>query len=67
MQIFAIALSKTKEFSVIGIANVASGDVVFQGLINGIPFIASLDYNEVRDYVYDAVDLNTPQNNENLS
>lgn len=67
MKIFSIALSKAKEFSVIGIANVASGEVVFQGCINDIPFIASLDYEEVRNFVLDAVDLNKPELNEALS
>ncbi len=57
---FKITLGLDREFSVIGIANVAKGTSKFQGLVNGIPFTQSADYQKVRARVLRAVEINQP-------
>lgn len=66
-RMFAIALNRNTEFSVIGVANVAKGTVKFQGLLNGIPFTQHWDYERVRARVMKAVEINQPKENEELS
>lgn len=66
-RMFAIALNRNAEFSVIGLANVAKGTVKFQGLLNGIPFTQSVDYEKVRARVMRAVEINQPQDKAELS
>lgn len=63
-RLFAIALSRHVEFSVVGIANVAKGTVKFQGLLNGIPFTQGDDYEKVRARVMTAVEINQPEKQE---
>lgn len=57
-QVFSIALSRKKEFSVIAIPNAGTGITKFQGLVNGVPFTQSLDYDRVRTKIMKAVELN---------
>lgn len=66
-RMFAIALNRHTEFSVVGVANVAKGTVKFQGLLNGIPFTQHSDYERVRARVMKAVEINQPKTNEELS
>lgn len=65
MKIFSIALGPEKEFSVIGIANVAKQTAAFQGLVNGIPFTQHTDYQKVRERVMKAVEINTQKEKAN--
>lgn len=67
MKMFSVALSRNVEFSVIGIANIANQTVAFQGLLNGIPFVESADYHEVRDFVMEAVEINQPAKRKDVS
>lgn len=67
MRLFAIALNRNVEFAVIGVANVAKGTAKFQGLLNGVPFTESNDYEKVRARVMKAVEINQPKLNEELS
>lgn len=66
-KLFSIMPRKDREFSVIGIANVSNKTVSFQALLNGIPYLEGSDYNEVRDLVIHAVEINTPADKESLS
>ena len=66
-RLFSVALSRQVEFSVIGVVNVAKKSVVFQGLLNGVPFTQSVNYDKVRSRVMTAVQMNQPRNNEELS
>lgn len=66
-RMFAVALSRSVEFSVIGVANVAKGTVKFQGLLNGIPFVQHTDYEKVRRFVMLAVKMNQPEINQEAS
>ncbi|NJO48160.1 MAG: hypothetical protein HC840_00430 [Leptolyngbyaceae cyanobacterium RM2_2_4] len=66
-RMFAIALNRNTEFSVIGVANVMKGTVKFQGLLNGIPFTEHTDYERVHSRVMKAVEINQPQDKEELS
>lgn len=66
-QMFSITLNSKTEFSVITIVNMAKGTVRFQGLLNGIPFTEHQDYERVRSRVLKAVEINQPQNNQELS
>lgn len=66
-RLFAIALNRNVEFTVIGVANVAKQTVKFQGLLNGVPFTESKDYDRVRARVMKAVEINKPQQKEELS
>lgn len=66
-RLFAIALNRNVEFSVVGVANVAKGTAKFQGLLNGVPFTESLDYEKVRARVMRAVEINKPQDKADLS
>ena len=68
MELFKIMLGNKKaEFSVIGIANHVTNTAVFQALMNGVPFAESDDFEEMRETVIYAVELNQPEKNENLS
>lgn len=66
-KLFSIALSRNVEFSVVGIANIAKGTAKFQGLLNGKPFVQSLDYEKVRRFVMRAVEMNQPEVNQEAS
>lgn len=66
-RLFAIALNRNTEFSVVGIANVAKQSVKFQGLLNGIPFTEGRDYEKIRARVMRAVEINKPESKEELS
>lgn len=66
-RMFSISVSRNAEFSVIGVANVAKGTVKFQGLVNGVPFTESVDYEKVRARVMTAVEINQPQDKAELS
>lgn len=66
-RMFAIALNRNTEFSVIGVANVMKGTVKFQGLVNGVPFTEHTDYERVRARVMKAVEINQPKDNSELS
>lgn len=63
MEIFKVKLG-FKEFSVIGVADIAKKTAKFQGLINGIPFVEDEDYQLVREVLFETIALNQPQNNE---
>lgn len=65
-RMFSIALNKNVEFSVIGIANINTGAVKFQGLLNGVPFTQGRDYEKIRQRVMTAVEINKPQDNQEL-
>lgn len=67
MRMFAIALNRNVEFTVVGIANVAKQTVKFQGLLNGVPFTQDKDYEVVRARVMAAVELNRPETNMEAS
>ena len=62
-----ISVNKNTEFSIIGIANVNTGKVKFQGLLNGVPFTQSLDYEKVRSRIVRAVQMNLPKESVELS
>lgn len=66
-KLFSISISRNVEFSVVGIANVAKGTAKFQGLLNGTPFVQSLDYEKVRRFVMKAVAMNQPESNQEAS
>lgn len=66
-RLFAVALSRNVEFSVIGVVNHATKTVKFQGLLNGIPFTQSRDYERVRARVMRAVEMNQPESNQEAS
>ena len=66
--LFKVILGHNKaEFSVIAIPNVAKNTLVFQGLLNGVPFTEGLDYQKIRSRVHSAIELNQPQNREEMS
>lgn len=67
VKLFSIALSRNKEFSVVGVANVAKGTAKFQGLLNGVPFVQHLDYEKVREFVMKAVNMNRLEANQEAS
>lgn len=65
---FKVILGKKQnEFSVIGIPNVAKETVRFQGLLNGVPFCQSTNYELIRARVMRAVNLNNHTANTSLS
>ena len=65
MKMFSIAISRHAEFSVVGIANIVKQTAVFQGLLNGIPFTQSDDYEKVRARVMKAVEINQQKQDAN--
>jgi hypothetical protein len=66
-RMFSIALNKKIEFSVVGIANMSNRTIIFQGLINGVPFTENSNYEKIRSRVMMAVEINQPQNKDSLS
>ena len=58
MELFKVILGKD-EFKVVGIANVGTGEVKFQGILNNIPFCENKNYERVRSQVVRAVEINT--------
>ena len=64
MKLFSVTLG-TKEFEVIGIADILNKTATFQGLVNGVPFTESQDYEEVSALVMKAVEINRPQKRGN--
>lgn len=68
MEMFKVILGKKQnEFAVIGVPNVAKETMKFQGLLNGIPFCQSSNYELIRARVMRAVDLNNHIANTSLS
>lgn len=66
MELFKIMLGNRKaEFSIIGIADLQNSSARFQGLMNGIPFMQSNDYDKVRNRILSAISLNTIKANAN--
>lgn len=67
-KLFSVTIGKKRnEFSVVGVANAAKKTVKFQGLLNGIPFTQSKDYDRVRARVLYAVKINSPDTNGDAS
>ena len=59
-EIFKIYIPKQKaEFAVIGLVDLGHQTVMFQGLLNGIPFTENADYQKIRARVLKAVDMNS--------
>jgi len=59
MQIFSVQLGN-KKFEVIGIADVVKRTTQFQALVNDVPVFQDEDYQFVRAFLMDAVQLNQP-------
>jgi hypothetical protein len=60
MDLLTVNLNQNKEFKLIAIADIVKNVVTFQGLINGVPFISSDNYEHVRESVMNAVSINKP-------
>lgn len=59
MELFKIMLPNRKaEFSVIGVPNVATNSCNFQALMNGVPYMETEYYEEARESVLHAVEIN---------
>ncbi len=67
-RMFSITIGKKRnEFSLIGIADLGHGTAKYQGLLNGIPFTESTNYERVRARVLKAVEINSPSENKDAS
>lgn len=67
LKLFSIALNMDTEFSVVGVANIETKEVKFQGHLNGVPFVESDDYEEVSETVMERVGASKPSHLELLS
>ncbi len=57
MKLFSICFGKT-EFSVVGVANVATKTVQFQARANDAVYFTSSDYQETREVVMESFNVN---------
>jgi len=56
LKLFSINTDIDTEFSVVGIANLETKEVEFQGHLNGVPFVKGEDYEEVRETVMQRIE-----------
>lgn len=66
-ELLSIIVNKNLKFSAIAIIDINKKTAKFQGLLNGIPFVQSEYYDNIRRQILEAVEINQPYNKENLS